>query len=156
MLFGLIFVLAGFCAVAIFSFTNDLSCRRIEPALIRCTRQSKLFGLYDVDQTEFKNISRATVAESCDEDGCACRVELQTEEGMTPLNQVYMGGVGGCRSQQNKADTLNTFLIDNTAVTITIADTTGEKLMTFLPLLFVFFGVVILVKGGRDFLLNFR
>jgi len=153
-LLGLIFILAGFCAVAIFSWTNDLACTRVEPSLIRCTSQAKLFGLYQLSERTFTNISGAAIGESCDEDGCACRVELQTEAGIIPLNQVYVGGIGGCNTQRDKANKINAFLADGTAVTVTIPETLSEKLITFMPLSFVLIGAVMLVKGVRTFMIS--
>ncbi|HRQ37307.1 MAG TPA: hypothetical protein PLD25_05260 [Chloroflexota bacterium] len=154
--FGLMFIAAGFCATAIFSQTSDLHCTRLEPSFVRCTRQNKLFGLYAMSETEFNNISGAVVRESCDEEGCAYRVELKTETGTMPLNVVYRGGIGGQNSQQDRANQINDFLADDTAVAIAITETTGEKAMTFLPLLFVLFGIAMLVKGTRDFMTNYE
>lgn len=148
-IFGLIIILIGLFIVTIFSQTHDLWCSRVEPSLIRCTRESKLFGLYHLNQTEFENISGAILDENCDEDGCSCRVELQTEAGLTPLNMVYFGGIGGCEQQQDKVDVINTFLADSTAVDAAIPVTTSEQLMTFLPLIFVIFGLFILLNGFR-------
>ena len=156
LLFGLLLLIFSLFMVSVFSQTHDLSCSRLEPSLIRCTSQSKLFNLYELQQRTFENISQAILAESCDEDGCSCRVEMQTESGMTPLNIVYMGGIGGCDSQQKKANTINAFLADTTAVTMTINPTTSEHLMTFFPIIFVLSSVFIVINGLRRVKINFH
>lgn len=107
-LFGLAFMAGGIFSIFIFSQIGEISCTRLETSALTCTQTKKLFGLVTMSEIQLPTLQGAHLSESCDEDGCSYRVDLETTEGTVPLVNYYMGGIGAYKQQTDKANTFST------------------------------------------------
>jgi hypothetical protein len=156
LILGLIFIGAGIFMTFIFGQLGELSCTRQEPSSYQCTHAKKIFGLIPWHEEELAIIQRASLAESCDSDGCSYRVEMITADGGVPLVAYYSGGTGAHERESKKIEQINDFISDPDAEKLELKAGLFEMLLSFLPLFFVVFGVIACISGLRSFLENFN
>lgn len=106
-LIGFLISAFGFVFLYVFGQSFTLSCERTESRQITCVRTSVLLGFLKLDDKPVESLERAWVSESCDEDGCTYRVELDTVRGTIPMTNYRSSGY---RSKENMANQINTFL----------------------------------------------
>ncbi|MFO7678786.1 MAG: hypothetical protein R6X34_01935 [Chloroflexota bacterium] len=155
-LFGLIFMAGGIFMTFVFSQTSELSCTRLEPSELTCKRTIKLFGLVRLREEDLPTLQSASLSESCDEDGCSYRVELETTEGVVPLAGYYTGGIGAYDQQTKKVNGINVFLEDKDEIELKLETGLAEILLSFLPLSFLLVGGLMCIYGLRQFLVNWN
>ena len=148
-LFGLAFMAGGVLAVFVFGWIGELSCSRPEPMTVDCVRSSKLFGMLLPREEQLPGLRSAYLSESCDEDGCSYRVDMVTAEGTVPLVNYYTGGIGAHTNQLDKVNQINIFLNDREQSELILAASTGDKVLSALPLLFLVIGGAALLAGLR-------
>ena len=153
-LFGLAFIAAGVFSTFIFSQIGEISCTRPEPSALTCTQTMKLFGLVTVSEKQLPTLQGAHLSESCDEDGCSYRVDLETMGGTIPLVSYYTGGIGAYKQQTDKMNRINAFLADQEEIELVLGTGLSEQLLSFLPLAFIVVGGFIFISGLRQFLMN--
>lgn len=153
-LFGLIFMAGGIFSIFIFSQIGEISCIQLEPSTLTCTQTKKLLGLVTMSEEQLPTLQGAHLSESCDEDGCSYRVDLETMGGTIPLANYYTGGIGAYKQQSDKVDRINAFLADQEEIELVLDTGLSEQLLSFLPLLFIVIGGVVFISGLRQFLMN--
>ena len=89
---GLAFFGCGLLFFVVFGQSYTLRCTRPEPSQIRCTRDRLWLRVVSTGSETVEGLSRAWVAESCDEDGCSYRVEMATAAGQMALTGYYSSG----------------------------------------------------------------
>jgi hypothetical protein len=142
-IFGAIFSACGCIMGFIFGQQTVLTCTRPEPAQIECGMQKSWLGLVPLGKESLQNLEGARVDESCDEDGCTYRVELDTRGGFVPLTAYYSSGV---KSKQEAADQINAFVQDPGEDSLEVKGSVGLLGILF-PLVFVFVGPLIVVSA---------
>jgi hypothetical protein len=142
-LFGLVFTACGCLASYIFGQQTTLTCTRLEPIQIECVKQSKWAGLLPLGEESIRHLQGAGVAQSCDEDGCTYRVELDTTEGTVPLTAFYSSG---SKSKQETADRIDAFVQNSRERSLTVKSDAG-LLGFLLPCVFIFAGPLIAFSG---------
>ncbi|MEJ2606976.1 MAG: hypothetical protein P8Z41_09905 [Anaerolineales bacterium] len=75
-LWGMIFAGAGVVALFFFARTTTLTCERSAKDQITCVKSESLLGVLDFEDEYIPSLDNAWVSESCDDDGCTYRVEL--------------------------------------------------------------------------------
>lgn len=81
-----------FAAVFIFIFANSVSmtCQRQGDGSYKCLIEKQLFGKVTISNQVVNGVTSAETEESCDNDGCAYRTDLNSRNGSsTPFNDVY-------------------------------------------------------------------
>lgn len=106
-LIGFVISALGFVFLYVFGQAVTLACERTETGRISCVKTSVLLSVLKVDQKPVESLEMAWVSESCDEDGCTYRVELDTARGTIPMT-IYRSS--GYRSKENMANQINAFL----------------------------------------------
>ncbi|MEB3357648.1 MAG: hypothetical protein VKK04_13045 [Synechococcales bacterium] len=110
MLFGSVFVIAGVGVALLIGKQTVLACSRIEPATRQGNCALTTNGFLGSDSRSFllSELQSASVAEKRDDEGdLLYRIELQTERGTVPMNEVWSSGR---RGKQAIASEINTFL----------------------------------------------
>jgi hypothetical protein len=156
LILGLIFIGAGIFMTFIFGQLGELSCTRQEPSSYKCVHATKIFGLIPWQEEELATIQRASLAESCDSDGCSYRVEMITAADTVPLVAYYSGGTGAYERESKKAEQINDFISDPNAEKLALKAGLSDMLLSFLPLFFVVCGAIVFISGLRSFLENFN
>lgn len=138
---GLAFFGCGLLFFVVFGQSYTLRCTRPEPSQIRCTRDRLWLRVVSTGSEAVEGLSRAWVAESCDEDGCSYRVEMATEAGQQALTGYYSSGY---EEKAVVASEINTFVADPRIPELEVRSDAG--LFGFLlPLIFVVVGLGIAV-----------
>lgn len=106
-LIGLMFMIIGIFFMFIFGQTTDLSCAKNDVGKTECTKTVKFLGVVPLSTGEFRDVYRAEVEESCDEDGCSYRVVLMTIDGQRPMTSYYTSDWSG---KEQIAAQINTFI----------------------------------------------
>ena len=75
-IWGMIFTGAGILALYFFARTTTLSCERGPKDQVMCVKSENLLGILDFKDEHISSLENAWVSESCDDDGCTYRVEL--------------------------------------------------------------------------------
>lgn len=139
---GLIFALAGVFMLYMLGIETTLTCQRISANQVNCTAQDRWLGVADLGTRSFEAVRYASVAENCDSDGCTYRVELDTEHGWLPLQDIYSSGRD---EKQAVASSLNIFLQDRGRETFTITQSLGW--WALFALCFCIPGVALMLGG---------
>ena len=151
-LFGPAFFGCGLLLIVIFGQSYTLRCSRPEPSQVSCTRERRWLRTFETGNERLTGLSRAWVGESCDEDGCTYRVELDTAEGQFGLTGYYSSGYD---EKRILASEINTFLADPRIETLEVRSDAG-LLGFLLPALFMTIGMgaalFSLLKIGRALL----
>lgn len=138
MVMGLVFMF-------IFGQVSDLSCTKNLNGRAACNMDVKFLGVFTLSTREFKDVYRADVEESCDEDGCNYRVLLTTIEGEQPLTSYYTSNWSG---KEQTATQINDFIQSSTnRGTLSIQENSGLW-ASLLSLVFVLVGVYQIVVQG--------
>ena len=95
LLFGLVFMVMGLVFMFIFGQVTDLTCAKTPEGKTECTTEVKFLGVFTLSSNNFRDVYRADVEESCDDEGCSYRVVLTTIEGQQPLTSYYMSNWSG-------------------------------------------------------------
>jgi hypothetical protein len=138
-LYGLVFTACGCVLSLIFGQAAILTCNRIEPSQIECVRQTKWLRWVPVGEQSIPELRGAEVGQSCDEDGCTYRVELNTAEGLIPLTTYFSSGAG---PKQEATERINAFLQNPQGSSLTVRSDAG-LLAFILPFAFVLVGPLI-------------
>ncbi len=85
LLFGLVFMVMGLVFMFIFGQVTDLTCAKTLEGKPECAMEVKFLGGFTLSSNEVRDVTRADVEESCDDEGCSYRVVLTTIEGQQPL-----------------------------------------------------------------------
>lgn len=141
-IFGLVFALAGVFILYITGTETTLTCTRVRANQVNCTAQDRWFGLADLGTRSMEAVRRASVVDNCDTDGCTYRVELDTELGWMPIQDVYSSGR---EDKEETAGAINTFLQDQGRETFTITQSLGA--WALFALAFCLPGVGIMAGG---------
>ena len=89
-IFGIIFSACGCLMGYFFGQQTTLNCLWVEPMQIECNMKKSWLGLVPLGEESVRGLEGAMVDESCDEDGCTYRVELDTADGIVPLTSFYL------------------------------------------------------------------
>ena len=106
-IFGTIFSACGCLMGYFFGQQTTLNCLWVEPMQIECNMKKSWLGLVPLGEESVRGLEGAMVDESCDEDGCTYRVELDTADGIVPLTSFYSSG---SKSKQKTADRITAFV----------------------------------------------
>lgn len=126
------FALMGLLFMVVFGQRSTLECQRLESTLVTCQVQRDFLGV-PVSNSELRQVRRAAVAVSSDEEGDTYRVQLVNDETVLPLT-VYFSS--GSRGKYDQAGQINAFLSDPARV-----DYRTEEMNWFALLLSAFFAV---------------
>jgi hypothetical protein len=141
--FGFIFSACGCLFSFIFGQDTTLTCQRVETTQVECLKESKWLGQVSMSEASIQGLEGAWVAESCDEDGCTYRVEMDTADGRVPLTSYYSSGA---RSKHETADRINAFLRNPAEGSLTVKSGAG-LLGLLLPFVFVAVGPIVAFSG---------
>lgn len=145
-LWGLIFSGAGILALFFFARTTTLDCKRGAKDQITCVKSENLLGIIDFKDEYIPSLENAWVSESCDDDGCTYRVELDAARGTFHLTSYTSSGY---RSKEDIADQINTFIRSSSEQTLEIETSTG-LLGLVLPGVFILAGLLITFTQVRN------
>lgn len=134
-LLGLAFFFCGLLFMLVLSVQVDLSCQRTAAERVDCERQTSLYGIVRLGGGTVYDVLSASVAESCDSDGCTYRIELITPSGLVPVTGMYSSG---WEAKQRFADEINDFLADTGAsqVELRFRNLSDAGLVVLVPVLF--------------------
>jgi hypothetical protein len=105
----------------------------------------QFLGVFTLSTREFKDVYRADVEESCDDEGCNYRVLLTTLEGEQPLTSYYTSGWSG---KEETATQINTFIrTSSNRGTLSLQENSGLW-ASLLSLVFVLVGVYQIIVQG--------
>ena len=85
---ALIILLAGMavCVLTVVWPAATITCTRVEPSQVDCVRQVKALGLVPVGEMLYRNVQRAELIESCNDEGdCQRSIEITTPSGKQTL-----------------------------------------------------------------------
>ncbi len=145
-LWGMIFTGAGILALYFFARTTTLACERGAKDQITCVKSESLLGVLDFSDEHIPSLENAWVSESCDDDGCTYRVELDAARGTFHLTSYTSSGY---RSKQDIADRINTFIRSSSEPSLLIETGTGF-LGLVLPAVFIFVGLIVTFTQVRN------
>jgi hypothetical protein len=92
-------------------------------------------------------IGQAKLSEGCDDGGCAYRVELDTRQGVIPLNSIWIGNKS---VQVEKVARINAFLADDLP-RLALESTASELAFTLVPTCaIVVIGVLLVLRARGD------
>ena len=94
----------------IFGQTTDLTCAKTEAGTTVCSKEVTFLGVIPLSSNDFREVYRAEVEESCDDEGCSYRIVLTTIDGTRPLTSVYTSNWLG---KNEMAAQINTFIGSN-------------------------------------------
>jgi len=145
-MWGLIFSGAGILSLYIFARTTTLSCQRGLKDQVTCIKSENLLGILDFKDEHIPSLENAWVSESCDDDGCTYRVELDAARGTFHLTSYTSSGY---RSKEDMANQINTYLHSSSEETLEIEASTG-LLGLVLPGIFIVVGLLIAFTQVRN------
>jgi hypothetical protein len=145
-LWGMIFTGAGVLALFFFARTTTLTCERGAKDQITCVKSENLLGVLDFSDEHIPSLENAWVSESCDDDGCTYRVELDADRGTFHLTGYSSSGY---RSKEKIADQINTFIRSSSESSLAIESSTG-LLGLVLPAVFIFVGLIVTFTQVRN------
>jgi len=144
-LFGLVFIVLGIFFMFIFGQVTDLSCSKTAAGRTQCVKGVKFLGVIPLSSSEFRDVYRAEVEESCDDDGCSYRVVLTSMDGERPLTSYY---TSGWDSKQELAGQINAFIGSNmNGGTLSLQESSGLW-ASLLSLIFLLVGLYQLILKG--------
>ena len=144
-LFGLVFMIMGIFFMFVFGQVTDLSCEKTETGKIECSKGVKFLGVIPLSNSEFRDVYRADVEESCDDDGCSYRVVLTTIDGELPLTSYFTSGWAG---KEEIAGQINAFIGSNlNRETLSIQENSGLWASLF-SMVFLLVGLYQLIPKG--------
>jgi hypothetical protein len=138
-LWGMIFTGAGVLALYFFARTTTLTCERSAKDQITCVKSESLLGVLNFEDEHIPSLENAWVSESCDDDGCTYRVELDAARGTFHLTSYSSSGY---RSKEDIADRINTFIRSSSVPSLVIETGTG-LLGLVLPAVFILVGLIV-------------
>jgi hypothetical protein len=144
---GLSFFACGALFLAIFGQRYTLTCARPEPSQLTCERAGTWLGLISTGKRPVAGLSGAWVDESCDEDGCTYRVELDSTEGPVGLTGYYTSGYD---DKAATAAEINGWLQQG-GDTLVVAEDSGI-LGVLLPAVFMLLGIGMAAAWGVSLL----
>lgn len=142
---GLVFMVLGIFFMFIFGQVTDLTCVKTESGKTECTKVVNFLGVIPLSSRGFRDVYRAEVEESCDDEGCSYRVNLITIDGERPLTSYY---TSGWASKEEIAGQINTFIGSNlNRGALSIQDKSGLW-ASLLSLVFLLVGLYQLILKG--------
>jgi hypothetical protein len=135
----------GLFFMFIFGQVTDLSCARNSDGRTACSTEVKFLGVFTLSTREFKDVYRADVQESCDDEGCNYRVLLTTLEGEQPLTSYYTSSWSG---KEETAAQINNFIQDSSNRGILSIQENSGLWASLLSLVFVLSGLYQIVFQG--------
>ncbi len=149
-LWGMVFTGAGILALYFFARTTTLNCERGPKDQVTCVKSEHLLGVIDFSDDHIPSLENAWVSESCDDDGCTYRVELDAARGTFHLTSYTSSGY---RSKEEIADQINTFIRSSSEASLEIEVSTG-LLGLLLPAVFIFAGLLLTFTQVRNSLMQ--
>jgi hypothetical protein len=143
---GMVFTGAGILVFFLFGRTTTLSCDRGPKNQITCIRSENLLGIFDFKDEHISSLENAWVSESCDDDGCTYRVELDAARGTFHFTGYTSSGY---RSKEDMANQINTFIHSSSEKTLEI-ETSAGFVGLFLPVFFIIVGLILTFTQVRD------
>ena len=144
-LVGLVFMVLGIFFMFVFGQTTDLTCTKTETGQTECTKEVKFLSVLPMSTGEFRDVYRAEVEESCDDDGCSYRIVLTTIDGERPLTGYY---TSDWSSKNEMAEQINTFIrSNNIRGELSVQEQSGLWASLF-SLVFVLVGLYQLLLNG--------
>ena len=143
---GMVFTGAGIFSLYIFARTTTLTCERGPKDQISCVKSENLLDILHFKDEHISSLENAWVSESCDEDGCTYRVELDTARGTFHLTSYSSSGY---RSKEETANQINTFIRSSSEQTLEIETSTG-LLGLILPAVFILAGLILTFSQVRN------
>jgi hypothetical protein len=145
-IWGMVFTGAGILSFFLFARNTTLTCERGPKDQISCVKSEDLMGVLNFKDVHIPSLENAWVSESCDDDGCTYRVELEAARGNFHLTSYSSSGY---RSKEKTADQINTFIHSSSEQTLEIEASTG-LLGIILPSVFILAGLVLTFSQVRN------
>jgi len=134
LILSVIFVGAGLFFLYLLGQQITLICTRTG-AMEQCTLHTSWMNLVQLNNRTIEGIRSAWVEDQCDEDGCAYRVVMRTDQGEIPLGQAFSSGKA---SKQRKAEQINAFASQQSHA-LKVSEGGGGWIL--IPLVFVIIGI---------------
>ena len=145
-IWGMVFTGVGILSLFFFARTTTLTCERGPKDQISCVKSENLLGMLDFKDEHIPSLENAWVSESCDDDGCTYRVELDAARGTFHLTSYSSSG---SRSKEETASQINSFIHSSSEQTLKIKTSTG-LLGLILPAVFILAGLILTFSHVRN------
>ncbi len=137
-LFGL-----GLLLLYLFGQVDTLRCQHTAQGTVDCALTTTWMKSILLSERQFSGLASASVAESCDSDGCTYKVILNTIHDMIPFSNVSTSDLN---FHQRHADQINSFLQDTAQPELNIE--TGGGWILIVPALLLISGIALSLFNG--------